>query len=428
MLCGTGRRVINPEVGHHLCGYGEIPNVGVHDDLAVTALYLADGPAGPDGRPTEALLLNFDLIGTLAPLNLRIRQAVAEATGVPAEQVFPTCTHTHNGPEVRERSFKWDRVPTFRPEYNDRLVAWAAEAARDAKASAEECTLLYNFAFAHHNMNRRFNFPDRRALYIPAHKQLIGQSYEYVDRELGVVAFRRKGTPNQYKAMITNYSAHPLAVGNTSNLVTADYQGCLRATVEETLAGCLCLATTGAAGDMHPMTPTSGFEAARAMGASLGALAVSRLYDAVAVDYDTRLRMAWGKIALRTRDEATSNLLPSRSAREDVPHISTQAREIETSYSLLGVGPILFVGVPGELVAELGAILKWSSPFLKTYILYLGTDCIAYIASRNQFLWGGYEARNTHVAAGEGERLVGEILSAAHAMLKDRPLVLPPRE
>ena len=42
------------------------------------------------------------------------------------------------------------------------------------------------------------------------------------------------GTPNRYKAVLTNYTCHPLCVGNSSNLASADYQGVLRRRVEET--------------------------------------------------------------------------------------------------------------------------------------------------------------------------------------------------
>jgi len=78
MLCGIARRTINPEPGHHLAGYGQdYPNDGVHDDISVTALYLADGNG-------DALLLSFDLIGMCQPFVKDIRHAVANRAGVPA--------------------------------------------------------------------------------------------------------------------------------------------------------------------------------------------------------------------------------------------------------------------------------------------------------------------------------------------------------
>lgn len=423
MLCGAGRRVINPEVSHNLAGYGpDYPNTGVHDDLTVTALYLQDGK-------TDALLLNFDLIGMRLDYVRELRAVVARALGVAAVRIFLTNTHTHSGPEVR--SYPERKIPSrARSDYDARLMAWAVEAAEEARASAEPCTLHYNFDFAAENMNRRFSLPDRQHLYIPQYKQLLGKSPEYVDRELGIVAFRKQGSPNRYKALITNYTCHPLCVGNSSNLCSADFQGALRRTVEATFEGALCLATTGAAGNNHPLTPESGFAAAEKMGVALGNLAINRTYDSIEAGYDTRLRLAYKSFALPARDKATTRLLPERDDWKRVPWRMGKGapKAFKTEFGLLGIGPILFVALPGELVSELGAVVKWSSPFLKTYHLYQATDNAGYIVSSNQFLWGGYEAVTSSYAQGSGEKLVQAILKGAEGLLRKTPLNLPPRD
>jgi len=418
MLCGASRVLINPEKGHMLAGYGPHPNAGVHDDLAVTALYLSDGAQA-------AVLLNFDLIAIHGALNRRIRLAAACAAKIPAVSVFLAVTHTHSGPEVRSQHDHMTRGTGWRKEYNDRLIRWAAQAAAEARAAAEECTLHYNFAMAAECMNRRFVLPDRRHLYIPTHKQLAGHSDQYVDRELGILAFRRKGALNRYKALLTNYTAHPLCVGVASSLVTADYQGALRRTVEDTFAGCLCLSTTGAAGDQHPLLPESGFAEAQRMGAALGSLAVARSYDAVHVTYDTRLRLARRDITLWAKDQATRDLLPESCNRRRHPTDPRLGSTIRTSVALLGIGPVLLAGVPGEMVSELGAMIKWSSPFLKTFVLFQATGAINYVVTRNQYLWGGYEPTSSELAAGEGERVVAKVVETAQALVARLPLRFP---
>ena len=419
MLCGTGRAVINPDIGHSLAGYGVVPNTGVHDNVAVTAMYLSDGDV-------EALLLVFDLIALGHPLNQTIREAVGHATSVAPEAVFLAATHTHSGPEVREYYYGYGPVLSVRPEYNAALPELVVRTAVEAKATAEDCTLLYNFTTASENMNRRYSFPDRRHLYIPSHKQLAGLSDQHVDRELGIVAFRKRGTANRYKAVVTNYAAHPLCVGVASSLVSADYQGVLRATVEETFDGCRCLSTTGAAGNLHPLLPEGGFRAAQLMGTALGNAAIARCYDAVPVEYDTKLRLGRRRVELRVKDEATQNGLPGRADRaRDLAQLKAVGL-IDTSVALLGIGPILLAGVPGELVAELGSMIKWASPFLKTYVLFQATDDIGYITTRNQYLWGGMEAASTSLAAGEGERVVASVIDAAEALVAADPLTLPP--
>lgn len=420
MLVGAAREVINPEVGHPICGYSaDDINTGVHDDLAVTALYLNDGHRA-------AVLLNFDLVGMTQATIGRIRQAVGRACRIKPPHVFTTCTHIHSGPEMVDRHIVagWPSH-NCRPDYLERLAGWSAKAATSAKAGAEECRVRYNFTQVEENMNRRYNFPDRRFLYIPDHKQLAGASREYVDRELGVIAFARKGPGKGYKAVISNYTAHPLCVGNSSSLISADYQGALRRRVEETFGGCFCLATTGAAGDNHPLMPESGFAAAEGMGTRLAQQVIMRCYDAVAAE-DEQLRLAYPKVTLTFKDDPTRAMLPERIARETRrPFPSKQHR---TYVSLLGIGPILLAGFPGEPVSELGAMVKWSSPFLKSYVLFMATDFAGYFPTLNQFYWGGYEPNTSLFARGTGEQMVEKILKTAHGLVARQPLQLPALE
>lgn len=418
MLIGAAREIINPETGHHLSGYGgNYANTGVHDDISVTALYLNDGRR-------EAFLLSFDLLGMVQSTINRFRKAIAKATGVPVQNVFLACTHVHSGPEVIEEWLVegWP-VNNCRKEYMEHLQNWSVRAARRAKDSAEPCQLRYNFTYAQENMNRRYSFPDRRWLYIPDNKQLLGQSQEYVDRELGIIAFRKKGTDNQYKAIITNYTAHPLCVGNSSNLITADYQGVLRKRVEETFQGCLCLTTTGAAGDNHPLMPESGFASAEEMGTRLARQAIMRCYDSIPANHDEQLRLAYPGVTLRFHGPETRQMLPIPTAQKhDLP---ASFKTYKSFVSLLGIGPILLAGFPGEPVAGLGAMLKWSSPFLKTYAMFTATDCAGYFPTINQFYWGGYEPTTTLFARGSGEAMVRKIQATAAQLTQRQALRLP---
>ena len=52
---------------------------------------------------------------------------------------------------------------------------------------------------------------------------------------------------------------------------------------------------------------------------------------------------------------------------------------------------VCFVGVPGELLAEVGLMMKWCSPFRKTFILYNSTDYSGYFCHPNAFVSKGFE-------------------------------------
>ncbi|MDA0989795.1 MAG: hypothetical protein O3A51_03490 [Verrucomicrobia bacterium] len=392
MNIGSARQTINPDVGHHLAGYGE-HNIcdGVHDDLSVTALSLHDGT-------TTALLLVYDLCGLELPMVRRIREAVAAASGVPHDHVFLHCTHVHGGPEVRTLYRRRDgRRDLTVPAYQDQLVARSAQAALGALAAPAACDMRYNFDYVDETINRRFHHHNGDSVSIPLSKDLIGQSQEFVDRELGVIAFRHQGRANRYAAVITNYTAHPLCVGNTSTLATADYPGVIRHTLESGLAGATAVATTGACGDQHPRCFESGFAEAQRLGKRLASLASSRLFDAVTAPQPT-LRCVTEGITL------------------DGAHES-----IDTEFWILGIGPVALVGLPGEVSSILGAHIKATSPFARTYCCHTASDAIYYLSSRNQWVWGGYETQNVIVTAGQSEKLIHAITDRLATLVDNAP-------
>ena len=96
----------------------------------------------------------------------------------------------------------------------------------------------------------------------------------------------------------------------------------------------------------------------------------------------------------------------------------------KTEYSLelqlLSIGDICLVGVPGELLAELGLEIKWHSPFRKAFILYNSTDYISYICHANALVSGGYEAKMQQIEYKAGLKLVNTAVDAMFEMHNDR--------
>ena len=80
-----------------------------------------------------------------------------------------------------------------------------------------------------------------------------------------------------------------------------------------------------------------------------------------------------------------------RAIDDNFVRVANPGATVDVEFSLLAIGPVLLIGVPGELVAELGSVLKWFSPFKRAYIMYQATDSLDYIAHPNAYLWGGFE-------------------------------------
>jgi hypothetical protein len=101
---------------------------------------------------------------------------------------------------------------------------------------------------------------------------------------------------------------------------------------------------------------------------------------------------------------------------ENFKRVEKPGAEIDVEFSLLSVGPVLFIGVPGEMLAELGSVLKWFSPFKRTYIMYQATESFDYIAHPNAFLWGGFEIACAQLSPASVRPLINAILDAAEEL------------
>jgi len=74
------------------------------------------------------------------------------------------------------------------------------------------------------------------------------------------------------------------------------------------------------------------------------------------------------------------------------------------------------VGVPGELVAELGLEMKWHSPFRKTFILYCSTAYFTYLCHGNALVSGGYEGGAQWLDSHGGLKLVNTAVEGAYKL------------
>ncbi len=226
MKAGFAEIVITPPDRRCLlAGYGLPWSTGVHDDLCASAVYFQDGE-------TRALLISFDLLAMERDFIARLKAAIQAALPIPAGNIFFTCTHTHEGPEVRERKFRDHWGPHDRPDYLDGyqrfLMDRVAEVAAAAAAGAQEFDLVVNRAHVDENVNRRFFLTDETYLSIPGNKHLLDVAREHADKELGILAFCPPGSRRPF-GLILNYTMHPLTAGNTSTLISADVPGVVRA-------------------------------------------------------------------------------------------------------------------------------------------------------------------------------------------------------
>lgn len=283
----------------------------------------------------------------------------------------------------------------------------AAEIAAKKFIDAE---VFFYSADCDENINRRFLTPDNRCSFLPHRRDMERIADGICDKELGVLLFIDKAT-NQPAYIVGNYAAHPLAghaPGIGGHRISADYPGAFRTYIEsETGAGAMFL--SGAAGNMVPRGHELGADAIQRVGISLARAAIDGAICAM------RDRKSY-RIASETLESTIEKVsVPIRKIAKMPPDYKGQ-KTVELEIQAVSIGDVCLLGVPGELLAELGLEMKWHSPFRKTFILYCSTAYFTYLCHGNALVSGGYEANSQWMGMRGGLALVNTAVDAAHKL------------
>jgi neutral ceramidase len=221
---GIASKPITPPAGCDLSGFiaRTEPMTGVHDDLFARAMVWAEDAGG-----IGAVLLTLDLVDLDAPQVAAIRERVAAQTGLPGERVGITCTHTHGGPAVMPD--RW--LGRSDPDYLERMCE--AAAATVAAARAELTPVVMRPA-------RGFEPTVGKNRRVPG---------GVIDPAVPVLRFQRYD--GMVAALLVSYACHPVTLGPTNRMATADYPGYVRRTLEAAYPGAFVQFATGCCGQIN---------------------------------------------------------------------------------------------------------------------------------------------------------------------------------
>jgi hypothetical protein len=474
---GVARTDITPPIGiahGNWSAQGHERAEGVDLPMYCTVLAASDGAQ-------EIILAEWELLYPPSGEWLtQARKRITELTGVPASHIRLSATHTHAGPSLGRPWFEGgaEMVAPYVASLNDRLAGAALAAHRAMKPAR----VAGGYGTCAVNMNRRRPWREGKE-HFAAHPFYIEHSDQtldpilmspnpdgFSDHQVGVI--RIDTTDGEALAVLVNFAAHPTIMAWDNRLLSPDYPGTVRRTVESIVGG-TCLFLQGAAGNQDTVLDYACRpEAARWVGKQVGieAARVASLIETQPMELDVsrHVESSWtmgvGDRVPRGQADGTVRAVSRRVAlpawehpaptEQEIENVAQLERELqalrernasdaevraanmrvrraalnlnvnrkrsagpvlEIEFQAMRLGATALVGIPVEPFAEIGAAVKQASPFATTFFSGYTNGAEYYMPMAYAYEEGGYEVWMSPFAPGAAELTIAESVQ----LLKD---------
>jgi len=399
LKAGCARVDITPPVGVWLSGYGSRnkPSETISDQLYAKAVVLDDGQ-------TKIAIVSTDLLWVPLETTNEVRGIVKKKIGIPESNVLVCATHTHFGPKVEKIRKDWPDTAASKVDksYVQKLTKKIVESILTAAKNTSPAKLgVVKGEISEIVYNRRTKKPDGKVAMTfrlpPADPNLVFGPTDPQVAILRIEDFSR--TP---VGTIVNYACHPVC-GATDNQefysISADYPG-YTARIVEQMEGGICLFALGTAGNMNPVRIEGENHRSR-IGKALGGEVLRRL-QFVSTSNDIALKAMKKKVILPVKKDLPAERMIDPNKPEEI---------LATEIQVLRIGDIYMLGLPGEVLVEVGLEIKKESGIENLFIISLSNDACGYVCHSQAYDEGGYEPGfGTNLAKGAGEIIIKEAL------------------
>jgi len=417
---GCAKVNITSPLGIPLIGSAGKPSNDILDELYAKALVLNDGS-------TTIVIVSADLLYTpLEEITNPIRKIIKDKIGIPEQNVFICATHTHSGPEVFTRSklrpekeVPASEIDQFYLQTLIRKMAGSVLIAyknlREVKIGAAKGQIpeiLYNRRPKNNNdsVKMAFTLPPE----VTATKKIETDAEgnvkvtftlpdEDVELDFGpidpeVCVLRVEDMDGGIVGSLVNFGCHPVCIyPYLSTTISADYPAYTTKVVEQ-MEGGICLFALGLAGNTVPIQ--RGVKPREQIGKAVGGEALRRL-QFVTTTGDVTLKALKKEIRFPIKAASSSDKL------KEVDEINYITTEIQ----VLRLGDIYILGLPGEILVEVGLEIKKRAGVEKLFVISISNDSIGYVCHSQAYEEGGYEpVSGTNLAKGAGEIMVKQAL------------------
>lgn len=424
---GVARTCITPPLGTPMSGYFEPRYAkGIHDDLFATAVAFDDGE-------NRVVLITLDLCGLKDQQWVNdCKKLISEYCSISTEAVMINCSHTHTGPIVG-----YDKISgTDSNKVYDRFLMYSL---RDMTLKALEDVSEARFYVADNICKdvafcRIFRMKDGTVKTNPGiGNPEIDHAIAEPNENVTLIKIERENSNN---ILIVNFGVHADTIGG--DIISADFPGVLRETIESVFPDTVCLFLQGCEGDLNHVdvrwrSYCKGFYQAQYMG--------RRLAGAVLQICDKAEEVTVGKVSFANKtvfiptnqenhriEEANRILELHNTGRDaeiansisDAITIVAEAMRIvdlkdgperfRFNLSVIRIGNLAFAGLPGEPFSEIGKRIIANSPFDTTLVCALTDGGEVYFPTTEVIHAGGYEARSSVVKQGADDVLTKNMI------------------
>ena len=331
----------------------------------------------------KALLVAHEDKWTRDELWEEMAERINEETGIGREYVLMSAVHTHGG------------VPPG-PDFGDRMMSCVKE----ALASLEPARVGMGKGECRMSMNRRERDVSGTVI--------LGKNpYEPCDHEVGVLRVDDGG--GHPMSIMVNWPCHAVVNFPEPTRFSGDWPGAAAQHVEEAFGNEVTVPVTiGASGDINPLYhyPYPPDERRK----NEEGLAITARYlgeEAVRVANEIVTRPA-GRIRAAQRDVALPGMerLKSRAPDQEI----VQGDDLHVRLTAIKVGNIVFAGLGGEVMTEIGMQLKERSPHRNTFAITHCNGSAGYLVTDRALKEGGLEPSRTRGMPGTDRALVANLL------------------
>ncbi len=437
---------INPPLGIGIAGY-YVPRFakGFLDDLKACALALSlDG--------TDILLISVDNEGITKPLADKFRTAIEKASGVPARNVFLSTSHTHTGP-LAEPTVAFPAPEEPIAQYQDFLARRLGDVAVLALADRKPAKMGFAVGHAPDRIAyiRRYKMKDGSTMTCPpVGDPNIDHPIGTLDQRVNVLRFDREGGES---VVLVNYGLHADTING--ELLSSDFPGWMRRTVDKALDGVKCVFFNGAEGDVGSthVFPEGGdmndteisFDnemkspgMARFIGRALAGT-VLQVYDKVEYIPVETLQVLHNTVSVPANIPDPKDLPLAhkyndlhKAGRDDlIPYTAMELTTVVAEAARMcrlengpdtfaleliavRIGDIAMVGIPGEPFTGIGIAVKEAPGWKCILPCSMTNGHEGYFPLRDAFDDGGYEARSSVYTGDVADCLI----RGAHSLLE----------